>query len=66
MVWWLPGVVYFQTTASPMITQHDNERHDRVVQHRERVERLPALLDVLLVLLEDPPPLDDALARRHG
>ncbi len=31
---------------------HDDERHDRVVQHRVGVERLPPLLDVGLVLLE--------------
>ena len=37
----------------------DDERHDRVVPHRVREERLPALLDVLLVLLEDPAALDD-------
>src|SRR5262249_36134594 len=28
----------------------DDEAHHRVVEHREREERLPALLDVLLVL----------------
>ena len=42
---------------------HDDERHDRVVEHRVGVERLPARLDVLLVLLEDAPPLDDAIAQ---
>ena len=59
---WLPGVVYFQTIASPMITHDDDERHHRVVEHRVRVERLAALLDVLLVLLEDAAALDDAVA----
>ena len=29
--------------------EHDDESHDRVVQHREGVERLPLLLDVVLV-----------------
>src|SRR5581483_1143496 len=28
---------------------HDDEAHHRVVEHRVRVERLPPLLDVLLV-----------------
>src|SRR5438105_2503867 len=31
---------------------HDDEAHHRVVEHRVGVERLPASLDVLLVLLE--------------
>src|SRR5205085_6743679 len=31
---------------------HDDEAHDRVVEHRERVERLAVALDVLLVALE--------------
>jgi len=44
---------------------HDDERHNRVVEHGERVERLPPLLDVFLVLLEDPTTLDDAFAGGH-
>src|SRR5205823_8576399 len=42
--------------------RHDDEAHHRVVEHRERVERLPASLDVLLVLLELSAPFVD---RRH-
>jgi hypothetical protein len=48
--------------GEPDDDEHDDERHDRVVPHGPREERLPALLDVSLVLLEDAAALDDAIA----